>query len=130
MYKINLLFLLSFGLLTGTSNQETIQAIDFKSDSEIIYFFVNIVEFWSIMVLLYFVFYLFLRKHKKIITVIYEMILLIMLHYIIIAQRDYIFEELSWRAYVWIILLLIGYFAFGRDLYSLVKTNNKTFKEK
>jgi hypothetical protein len=45
-----------------------------------------------------------------------------MAHYFIIAQRDYIFDEYPKIAYPMIVLILLGYFIFFKELYSYIKT--------
>ncbi len=71
---------------------------------------------------LYLVSLLIFKKHKQLISVIYYLILLIMAHYFIIAQRNYIFDEYPKIAYPMIVLILLGYYIFFKEMYSFIKT--------
>jgi hypothetical protein len=75
---------------------------------------------WALVIagVAYLVSLLIFRKHKQLISVIYDLILLIMAQYFIIAQRDYIFDDYPTIAYPTIALVLLGYYTFFRDLNS------------
>ncbi|MGE6488591.1 hypothetical protein ACQKE5_09875 [Paenisporosarcina sp. NPDC076898] len=45
-----------------------------------------------------------------------------MIHYFMLAQRDFIFDKYPKIAYPMITLMLLAYYIFFRELYSLIKT--------
>jgi len=65
---------------------------------------------------------LIFRKQKQLITLISTLAPLVTLQYIIFSQRDYIFDEYPKIAYASLVLLLLMYFSFFKDLTALIKT--------
>lgn len=65
------------------------------------------------------------RKQKQLITLISTLAPLVALQYIIFSQRDYIFDEYPKIAYASLVLLLLMYFDFFRELIALLKTKIK-----
>lgn len=66
------------------------------------------------------------RKQKQLITLISTLAPLMALQYIIYSQRDYIFDEDPKIAYSSLVLLLLMYFSFFKDLTALIKTKKLT----
>ena len=61
------------------------------------------------------------RNKKDLVSVIISLILLIMINYFVITQKDYIFDNFPKQAYGMLILLFLMYFVFFRDLYLFIK---------
>jgi hypothetical protein len=89
---------------------------------EVTIFVINFLWIFVLANVLFLVARFIFNKHKQLISVIYNFILLIMIHYFIIAQRDYIFDEYPKIAYPLMALMLLAYYIFFRELYSLIKT--------
>ena len=66
------------------------------------------------------------RKQKQLITLISTLAPLMALQYIIYSQRDYIFDEDPKIAYASLVLLLLMYFSFFKDLIELIKSKKLT----
>lgn len=64
---------------------------------------------------------LIFKKQKQLITLISTLVPLMALQYIIYSQRDYIFDEYPKIAYSSLVLLLLMYFDFYRELIALIK---------
>ena len=62
------------------------------------------------------------RKHKQLISIIHTFLLLLLTHFFLIAQRDYLSDEYPTAAYFTIALALLGYYIFIRDLNSFIET--------
>ncbi|MDX1774921.1 hypothetical protein [Oceanihabitans sediminis] len=56
------------------------------------------------------------------ISIIHTFLLLLLTHYFIIAQREYLFDEYPTAGYLTIALALLGYYIIFRDLNSFIKT--------
>lgn len=90
-------------------------------EREITVFAIAFLETFALAGVLYLVSLLIIKKHKQVISVIYYLSILIMVHYFIIGQRDYIFNEYPTIAYSMIVLMLLGYYIFFRELFSFIK---------
>ncbi|KOO51659.1 hypothetical protein AMD00_04150 [Viridibacillus arvi] len=85
-------------------------------------FALGFMQILALVSVLYLIFSFFFRDKKEIISVIFNFILLIMINYFVITQKDFMFDNFTNYLYGFIVLLLLMYFVFFRSLYSYIKT--------
>jgi len=90
-------------------------------EREISLFMIDVL--WAVVILgvLHVISVLVFKEHKQMISIIHTFLLLLVTHYFIIAQRDYLFNEYPTAAYLTIALVLLGYYIFFRDLNSFIR---------
>ncbi len=90
-------------------------------EREISLFMINALWAFVILGVVHVLSVLVFSKHNQMISIIHTFLLLLLTHYFIIAQREYLFDEYPTAAYLTIALVLLGYYIFFRDLNSFFK---------
>ena len=90
-------------------------------EREISLFMINALWAFVILGVVHVLSIIVFRKHKQMISTIHTFLLLLLTHYFIIAQREYLFDEYPTAGYLTIALVLLGYYIFFRDLNSFIK---------
>ena len=83
-------------------------------------FVLNFMQIFTLVSLLTLIFSFFFKNKKELVYIVYYLILLVMINYFVITQKDYIFENFPKQAYGMLILLLLSYFVFFRSVYFFV----------
>ncbi|MFJ5771662.1 hypothetical protein [Psychrobacillus sp. NPDC093180] len=84
-------------------------------------FVFNFLQLFTLLAVLTLLF-AFLFKDKKILVyLVFNLILLIMINYFVITQKDFMFEHFPKQAYGMLLLLLLMYINFFRSVYSFIK---------
>ena len=83
-------------------------------------FVLNFMQVFTLVSLLTLIFSLIFKNRKELVYAVYYLILLVMINYFVLTQKDYIFENFPKQAYGMLILLLLSYFVFFRSVYMLV----------
>ena len=83
-------------------------------------FVLNFMQIFTLVSVLTLIFSFFFKNKKELVYIVYYLILLVMINYFVIAQKDYIFENFPKQAYGMLILLLLSYFIFFRSVYFFV----------
>ncbi|WP_394189942.1 hypothetical protein [Paenisporosarcina quisquiliarum] len=91
-------------------------------EREISLFMINALWAFVILGVVHLLSILVFSKHKQMISMIHTFLLLLLIHYFIITQREYLFDEYRATAYLTIALVLLGYYIFFRNLKSFIRT--------
>ena len=83
-------------------------------------FVLNFMQVFTLVSLLTLIFSFIFKKKKELVYIVYYLILLVMINYFVITQKDYIFENFPKQAYGMLILLLLSYFVLFRSVYLFV----------
>ena len=83
-------------------------------------FILNFNQAFAIISVLTLTFTFFFKSKKKLLYLIYYLIVLVMINYFVITQKDFIFENFPNQAYGMLILLSLSYIVFFRSLYLFI----------
>lgn len=78
-------------------------------------------QVFTLVSVLTLIFSFLLKNKKNLIYLGYYLILLVMINYFVITQKDFIFENFPKQAYGMLILLLLSYFVFFRSVYFFIR---------
>lgn len=83
-------------------------------------FVLNFMQIFTLVSVLTLIFSFLYKNKKELVYIVYYLVLLVMINYFVIIQKDYIFENFPKQAYGMLILLLLSYFVFLRRVYLFV----------
>jgi len=83
-------------------------------------FVLNFMQIFILVSVLTLIFSFLFKSKKELVYTVYHLILLVMINYFVITQKDFIFENFPKQAYGMLILLLLSYFVFFRSVYIFI----------
>ena len=93
---------------------------------EFAYFVLNFMQVFILVFVLTLIFSFLFKSKKELVYTVHNLILLVMINYFVITQKDFIFENFPKQAYSMLILLLLSYFVFFRSVYIFLSAKKLT----
>lgn len=85
-------------------------------------FVLSFMQIFTLVLVLSLISSFFFKNKKELFSVVLNLILLLMINYFVLTQKDFIFDNFPKQAYGMLILLLLMYFTFFRSVYSFIRT--------